>query len=310
VLSEKAKVKKTDAIFVRVWLIGTLGALTLLIASVCFFHTDSFSLNKIKPPGDFSFQATLPNSQKDLQNVRAIISQPYTYLTEGGESYVFVSQDQQYVLKFFKMKRLTPKYWLNYIPLPWLDKKRLDKIDERERVRQQFFGGLKIAFEQFRYQTGLTFLHLFRTQYLKMKVRITDKEGKSFEVPIDQVPFLLQRKAVILPDYIDSLVSRGKKEEAVRALCQVLELVKSTSQKGFIHTTENVQSDYGFIDDRPIYVRSVYAKEESYPSAPGSALKEVFSLSHSIRSWLERNHPELVPDYLEEVQDLLSYLED
>ena len=170
--------ERTGNKFFYFWFIGTLTAFTLLVISVCFFHNDSFSIDKIKPSRDFSFQATTSHSQKEIETIRSILSQPFTYLAERDDTYVFVSEDQTQVIKFFKMKSMTPKYWLNYIPLPWLDKKRLRKIDERARIRQEFFGGLKIAFEHFRYQNALTFLHLFHTQYLKMKVRVIDAQGK------------------------------------------------------------------------------------------------------------------------------------
>ncbi|MBS0628211.1 MAG: hypothetical protein JSS09_08380 [Verrucomicrobia bacterium] len=302
--------KQPGKSFLYFWIIGTLSALTLLVASVCFFHTDSFSLNKIKPSRDFSFQATTSHSQKELETIRAILSQPFTPLAERDDTYVFVSKDQKHVIKFFKMKRMTPKYWLNYVPFPWLDKKRLSKIDNRERIRQEFFGGLKTAYEQFRYQNALVFLHLFRTQYLKMKATIIDTEGKTHEIPLDQVPFLLQKKADLLPEHMNNLLSLGKKEEAIRALCQILYLVQNSCQKGFSHTNENLEVEYGFIDGRAIYFRSIYLPQESSIKSPRGVLKEVFTVSKSIESWLQHNYPELVSDFQEELQDILSSLED
>lgn len=296
--------------FFYFWFIGTLTAFTLLVISVCFFHNDSFSIDKIKPTRDFSFQATTSHSQKEIETIRAILSQPFTYLAERDDTYVFVSEDQTQVIKFFKMKSMTPKYWLNYIPLPWLDKKRLRKIDERARIRQEFFGGLKIAFEHFRYQNALTFLHLFHTQYLKMKVRVIDAQGKSHEIPLDRVPFLLQRKAELLPEHITRLQSEGKKEDAIRSLCQILELVKNSCQKGFAHANENLEVAYGFIDERSIYIRSTYLPLDTSIKTSQRTLKEVFTVSKAIESWLQRNHPELLSNFQEEVQDILSCLED
>ncbi|MES2198805.1 MAG: hypothetical protein V4489_01370 [Chlamydiota bacterium] len=296
--------------FFYFWSIGTLSAFTLLIASICFFHDDSFSIDKIKPSRDFSFQATLSHSQKEIETIRSILSQPFTYLAERDDTYVFVSHDQQQVIKFFKMKRMTPEYWLNYVPLPWLDKKRLNKIDERARIRQEFFGGLKIAFEHFRYQNALTFLHLFRTEYLKMKLHVVDAQGKSHEIPLDRVPFLLQRKAELLPEHITRLLFEEKKEEAIRSLCQVLELVKNSCQKGFAHANENLEIAYGFIDERSIYIRSTYLPLDTSMKSSRGTLKEVFTVSKSIESWVQRNHPEILSEFQEEVQDILSCLED
>lgn len=285
------------------WLIGGLGALTLCIAFFCFFQVDSFSLSKIKPKRDFSFQATATVSHKEIEELRAIVSQPFTYETEGPESYIFVSQDQKYVIKFFKMRRMTPKYWLNYIPFPWLEKKRLSKIEERERVRHECFGGLKIAFEKFRYQTGILFLHLFRTQYLKMKVAVQDEKQKWHEIALDQVPFLVQKRVSMLPEHINQLMMEGKEETAIRHLCQLLELVKTTCQKGYVPVSEEIELDYGFLDDRPIYVEALYAKKES---STQSTLKGLFSFSKTLQSWLSRHHPQLIAPFQDGTQDVLS----
>lgn len=289
------------------WLIAGLGVLTLSIACFCFFPVDSFSLSKIKPRRDFSFQATPTVSHKEIEELRSIVSQPFTYLTEGPDSYIFVSQDQKNVIKFFKMRRMTPKYWLNYIPLPWLEKKRLSKIEERERVRHECFGGLKIAFEKFRYQTGIVFLHLFRTQYLKMKIAVQDSQKKWHEIALDQVPFLVQKKVTMLPDDIGQLMKEGKEETAIRHLCQLLELVKTTCQKGYVPVSEEIEIDYGFLEDRPFYVEALYAKKESNTQ---STLKGLFSFSKVLQSWLSRNHPTLVAPFQEGTQDVLSGIDE
>lgn len=277
---------------------------------MCFFHNDSFSLDKIRPSRDFSFQATTNHSQKELETLRQILSQPFTYLAERNDTYVFISKDQQQVIKFFKMKEMTPKYWLKYIPFPWLDKKRLRKIEGRERVRQEFFGGLNIAFEHFRYQNALTFLHLFHTQYLKMNAKIIDAQGKSHLIPLDRVPFLLQRKAELLPDHIERLVSENKQADAIRSLCQILELVKNSCQKGFTHANENLDIAYGFVDGRSIYIRSTYLPLESSKKTSQNTLKEVFTLSKNMETWLQRTHPELIPDFQKETQNILFSLEE
>lgn len=291
------------------WLIGLLSLTVVFTAALCFFHADTFSVSKIKPRRDFSFQATPTVSHKEIEELRTIISQPFTYLSEGPESYVFASQDGKYVIKFFKMRRMTPKYWLNYIPLPWLEKKRLSKIEERERVRHECFGGLKIAFEKFKYQTGCLFLHLFRTQYLRMKVVVQDNEEKWHEIPLDQVPFLMQKRVTMLPEYIQQLMDKGKKEDVIRHLCQLLDLMKITCYKGYIPVSEEIEVDYGFLEDRPIYVEALYAKEEGAETTR-SIIKSIFSLSKALQSWLSRHYPELVVPFQEGTQDVLSCLDE
>ena len=143
-----------------------------------------------------------------------------------------------------------------------------------------------------------------------MKVRVVDALGKTHEIPLDRVPFLLQKKAELLPEHITRLLSENKKGEAIRSLCQILELVKNSCQKGFAHANENIEIAYGFVDQRSIYIRSTYLSLDNSMKTSRGALKEVFTVSKTIESWLQRKHPELVSDFQEEVQDILSCLED
>lgn len=291
------------------WLLAIVAPSILLMIGVYLSSDTAFDIDKIRPSSNFSFQPAKVDSQAEIDKLRLIVSQPFTYLAEGNDSYVFVSQDQRHVIKFFKMRRMTPKYWLNYIPIPWLDTKRLSKISERERARLETFGSLKTAYEQFRYQTGLVFLHLFRTEYLKMKVCVIDSDGLEHRVPLDKVPFVIQKKTIMLPDYIKRLVSEGNESEAVQSLCKVLALVKDRCQHGFADYSERVEEEYGFIEGRPIHVGGgCILMDDTYKSAR-STLREVFRVSKSIEAWLQNSNPSLLAGFQDEVEDLLSFLE-
>jgi len=302
--------RKIGKDFIYMWLIGTLSALSLLTVTACIFHSNAFSLDKIRPTRDFSFQSTSNSSQKELDILQKIASQPFHYLTEGEESYLFLSEDKEYVLKFFKMRKLTPKYWLNYIPIPWLDKKRLSKIDVRERLRHEVFGGLKIGFQKFRHQTGIIFLHLFRTSYLKSKVRVYDQEGRAHDIPLDTVPFLVQKKVSMLPEYILSLVEQNREKEAARALCRVLEMIKDTCERGSFHINKCLETDYGFLDGKPVYIESIYAEIDPLKGGQHEVLSEVLSISRSMKSWIMQHHPQIAAAFDREMQSLFSSLEE
>jgi hypothetical protein len=111
-----------------------------IIGLFCMKSSLPFRVEEIYPNRNFSFQVAQTLSQEELEKLRTIFSEPFTYLKEGDQFYVFVSKREEYLLTFFKMRKLTPKYWLNYIPLPWLDQQRLNKIGHRERARQELFG--------------------------------------------------------------------------------------------------------------------------------------------------------------------------
>src|SRR5579872_1197620 len=52
-------------------------------------------------PVNPSFETTPLSNDTE---VLAALDQPYTYFGQGGQAYVFFSQDKKYVLKFFKQR--------------------------------------------------------------------------------------------------------------------------------------------------------------------------------------------------------------
>ena len=72
--------------------------------------TDGFTIENITSslPFDESLE-TRPLNEEEKTLVDLILDQKFTYLGKGCQSYVFLSEDQQYVLKFFKYQRYKPQ---------------------------------------------------------------------------------------------------------------------------------------------------------------------------------------------------------
>jgi hypothetical protein len=281
-----------------------------VVGLFCFKSALPFSVEEIRPVRDFSFQAAQTSSQEELERFRSVFSKPFVYLKETDLCYVFVSENSEYIIKFFKMRKLTPKYWLNYVPFPWLEEERLNKIGHRERTRQELFSNLKIAFEEFRHQTALVFVHFFSTNWLKTKVQLLDPQNSSHVVSLDTVPFVLQRNPKALFEYVEELIQKEKTKEAISSLLLVLDLVKDRCQRGLADQDSDLEYDYGFIGGRAVFTHIGRMKQDDSLKTPLSTLREVFKVSQKITDWLKKNHPSLAEEFQKEAQDLLSLLEE
>ncbi len=268
-----------------------------------------FSVAKIRPSYEFSLKvgsSPTPEEQKALQE---IFLQEFQYIGNGAQCYVFASKDQEYVLKFFKIKHLTPKYWLNYFPLPWMEKYRFEKIDRRENKRTETFSSFKIAFEEFREHTGLVFVHLAKTKNQLRKVCVVDKLQNRYWVPLDEVPFILQKKAVVLYTYLRQLLDQGKETEALAAMRSVLELVRIRCSLGLADKDGGVGANYGFIDGEPVHIDVGRIIRDESLKTPIHSLREVFRVSKKMEGWLQKEYPGLIPRFQEEVHDILDSYE-
>ena len=86
------------------WVLA-LGAITACISDFCQKQTKGFALSKIAP----SFSSELV--QEIDKDVLSVLDQPFHYLRKGNSAYVFVSDDDKYVLKFIRRPTLFPPFW-------------------------------------------------------------------------------------------------------------------------------------------------------------------------------------------------------
>ena len=100
------------------------------VERLCHRATDGFALVNIYSPkgSDHGLQTDFPLS---ISNVN--LDQPFYYLNSGSQSYVFLSNDGQTILKFFKFQHMRIPPWIEYLPLPSsLAEKRAKKREKKK----------------------------------------------------------------------------------------------------------------------------------------------------------------------------------
>ncbi len=181
-----------------------------------------------------------PAKQQQLQH---IFSTPLTFLGKGAQSYAFASSDGKYVVKFFKMRRFTPSFADSLCP---------HVVRRRLRNLNWVFNGYKTAYDHFREETGLIFIHLAKTQNLNCKATLIDAAGEQFTLDLDSTEFVVQEKAELIFAYLDRLYRQGKNKEAEKAIAQVFQIVKHRMAEGYADRDKGVSNNYGFVGDRAI----------------------------------------------------------
>ena len=68
-----------------------------VISLFCEKETEGFSIRRINAAPLLPF-----SNHGNTLLTEEILKQPFHYLARGGQSFVFVSEDQKYVIKFFK----------------------------------------------------------------------------------------------------------------------------------------------------------------------------------------------------------------
>jgi hypothetical protein len=174
---------------------------------------------------------------------QAILSQKFTFLGEGAQAIAFQSEDKKYVLKLFKMRRLTPSFMDQLCP---------HVVRRRLRNLHWVFNGYKNAYEDLRTDTGLVWIHLAKTSTLHQILTVLDQEGREYYLDADATEFVIQEKAELIFDRLSRLRAQERHAEVSQAIASIHALVQRRIEMGYADRDKAISNNYGFVGDRPI----------------------------------------------------------
>lgn len=287
------------------------GLSLLIIASLIgierlsHFLTDDFSYSNITSNLCYHEEWNVAIDANDRIETQKALDQPYNYLESGSQSYVFMSEDQQYILKFFKHKRWTLNPLFEALPLPeLLDRKRKHWKQKKKETVYSTFESCLTSYREFKEETGLLFIHLNKTP-LDQIMTLKDRIGFKHQIELSDVEFVLQRKAIPTDKYLLSLKKEGKTEEAQKALSSLLTFTLKRAEKRYSDKDPHLIRNFGFIDGKAVEIDI-----GGFHHDPKKDLKyfhkyEIKRIERKLLPWLEENYPELTPYAQEELAKLI-----
>lgn len=259
---------------------------------------------------DFTYQPQwevrplLPTEQTEF--VKAI-DQPYYYLGKGCQSYVFASQDGEYVIKFFKYQRYRLKPWLAYFPpLPAIVKYRQEKLERKWKKLDGFVQSWKVAFENLKEETGLLFVHLNKTDHLQKRLMIYDKIGQMHLVELDKMEFCIQRRAQLLCTTLLDYKNKGDLLAAQQLVHQLLNLILSEYVRGLADNDHALMQNTGVAQGKPVHIDVGQFVFKEAVKEPTIFHQELFTKTYKFKLWLRENYPELGKYLEEELQQIIG----
>lgn len=236
--------------------------------------------------------------------LKKILAQPFHYVGKGAQSYVFVSADKTYVIKFFKFKHLKPSPWVEALPeLPYIKEWRQANIARKERLLDSVFSGYKLAYDLHRDQAGLFYIHLNATSDLDLSVTLIDKIGRTHHLELDPIVFVIQENARTTRTVMSEAVGSGELALAKRRIQQIIDLYLTEYEKGIYDRDHGVMHNTGFVGDKPIHLDVGKLTKE-----PGMKRLEVFrpdleKIGTKFEIWAKGQSPEVhaeIKTYIEE----------
>jgi hypothetical protein len=260
-----------------------------------FATTGGFTLSNIRSslPFDprFETRALSENEKEDLKN---ILNQEFTYIGKGCQSYVFESQDKNYVIKFLKYQRFRNPVWLNWLSvIPQIDTYRLQKVAKKKEKLDALFTSWCLAFDRLQNETGLVFVHLNKGSNLNQTITIYDKLGLSHQICLDEMEFLVQRKADMLCSTLSCLMNEGKSEDAKAIISSLVQMVEDEYVAGLADNDHALMQNTGVYLGKPIHIDVGQFVEDVSMLQKDRAFQELYNKTYKFKLWLKKHHPEL-----------------
>jgi hypothetical protein len=223
--------------------------LTVSVYDICHQLTFGFAMVNIQPTAYKAFETT-----EDKAKIDEILNQPFYLFANGGQSYVFKSKDDQYVLKLFKCHHMRIPPWIQALPLQGhLGEWKRKKMAYKKGVLDKTFTSYENAYNFFKDSSRLLELNLSnqKNRY-KSKIVIYDAQNIPFEIDPNVTPFALQKKLALF----ESTILRKLKEKDHRFVLEsskkCIDLLVSRINQGFIDNDCYLHKNIGLDGDEPI----------------------------------------------------------
>lgn len=274
-----------------------------VLGRVYYRATDDFRLGNMthevinRPEWD-----TTPVTPEEMSHVKQILSQPYHYLGKGAQSYAFVSEDGEYVLKFFKFKHLRQAWWVSYIPsIPPLSQWKEEDRLKKEAKLSSVFDGYLTAYNHHRSESAILYLHFNTTDHLLGSVTVYDKLGISHKIDLDSVMFILQSKVKPMRGVIIHLLNQGDVSGAIAMINKTFDLYMSEYQKGIYDRDHGVMHNTGYLtlnNGSTVAVHLDVGKMSKEPRMKETTYfaPDLEKVARKIDAWTALNYPKYYPE--------------
>lgn len=221
---------------------------------------------------------------------KTIVDQPYTYLAKGHQSYVFMSQDQKYVIKFYRFPSHLRRFpFLNHPLSSHFSKKRQQIMAYNLEKLALSFNSYQIAYKKLSEETGTLWVHLQPTKDLQQLITLIDRTGCRYTLPLDSLFFVVQKKMELFFPALENLIEQGGLDASKQMIDSLIDLIMSRCEKGIQDTDPVLEKNYGWDGKRVVSIdigRFVEKPKEQLQSSD-----EIAKITYPLNCWLKNHQP-------------------
>lgn len=267
----------------------------LLILAVCsWWLYDGIQKPRFHPKELYS---TIPKVDPSLtlpEEIALKLNQPFHLIGEGSQMYAFRSADGKIVLKLFKAHHSPHRSLLK----KWLRAHRSSDeiLLSHQKWNEKFAKTCAcylMAFKDLKEETGLCYLHFEKSSDSRLNITLLDASKKAYRVNLNNHPFIIQRHAELVPDYLKTLIESKQMDLAQSAVTSLKELFLHRTEKGYIDDRQSLRINYGFIDGKAVQIDVGKIKKTDLSQTQTE--EELMRLQQRLDRWIYSYFPMLNP---------------
>lgn len=282
-----------------------------VLALLAFGHIYYRITGDFRPSNILTVNSPTPpiqSTDSEREKAKEILKQPFSFLGYGHQTYVFVSQDQKYVLKFFMKDYLQRTWYFNLIP-PVPPFKRYVIYDGKSKQyrMERLLNGYAWAYHLNRKNSGLYYLHYQSEVPLNCIVCLVNRLGITQHFDLDDFIFAIQERVVTTRDELTRLFKEKNIARAKERIHQLFDLYLSEYQQALLDHDHNLIDNTGFVEEKAIrHDLGKLVKDETIlsPEVYAEDLRKI--AWKRIDPWVSLHFPEYRKEISQELETLLK----
>jgi hypothetical protein len=272
--------------------------IAFLIATERFCHkkTRGFRDHKVLSTFAFDSRYSIASCMEDKE-LHTLLSQPFYFLGDGGQGYSFVSEDGNYVLKFFKLHHVRVPSWLRSCNLGPLEGIKKRFIAERDKDKERMLTSCKIAATTLQELTAAVFAHINTTDGTMPRITLYDAIGAIHSIDLNKAVFAIQRKAELAFTHLKKDIENHNEVAVKKVIDDFLTFLQKRCELGVEDRDTGLKRNFGYLDGRLMEIDMGSFVENKGLIDPHLMKDEIARKGQDLRAPLSERYPSMLPYY-------------
>ena len=159
-------------------------------------------------------------------------------------------------------------------------------------------------------QTALLYVHLQKGAELPSSLFLIDRLNIAHPIDPNAIGFVIQKKVDLAYPALKKMIDEGKTSEASQALSSLLDLFFWKYGHGIADNDPLIRTNYGFLEGKAVQIDIGPLSKDEAVCSQQYQQKESERVFASLKFWLIKNAPSLIPALDRELQERLSCEDD